>query len=465
MAREVWLWFSANVSAEQRQTILTDLARAGVTSSGDDDYETENSGIVFFTELTAELCVLLGETSRRGLARVLAVALTPAALAKGGTWALLKAGASDVFAWDHSTEPAREISARFERWQEVDRIVQSALVQENLVGQSHAWVRVLRQIVEVARFTDASVLITGESGTGKELIARLIHTLDTRKNKGELVVSDCTTIVPELSGSEFFGHERGAFTGAVAARDGAFALADKGTLFLDEVGELPATLQAELLRVVQERAFKRVGSNNWQKTDFRLVCATNRNLIAEQAAARFRRDLYYRIAACTCHLPPLSERREDILPLTRHFIESQRPDTPIKLDDAVRDYLLAREYPGNVRDLKQLVTRMLLRHVGPGPITVGDIPEDERPADDFEIADWRGNGFDHSIQLALQQGMGLKEIGRAAEDAAERIALEEAEGNLQRAAAKLGVTDRALQMRRVARKQNGHQTTVRYEER
>ncbi|MBP6821905.1 MAG: sigma-54-dependent Fis family transcriptional regulator [Acidobacteria bacterium] len=465
MAREVWLWFSANVSAEQRQTILTDLARAGVTSSGDDDYETENSGIVFFTELTAELCVLLGETSRRGLARVLAVALTPAALAKGGTWALLKAGASDVFAWDHSTEPAREISARFERWQEVDRIVQSALVQENLVGQSHAWVRVLRQIVEVARFTDASVLITGESGTGKELIARLIHTLDTRKNKGELVVSDCTTIVPELSGSEFFGHERGAFTGAVAARDGAFALADKGTLFLDEVGELPATLQAELLRVVQERAFKRVGSNNWQKTDFRLVCATNRNLIAEQAAARFRRDLYYRIAACTCHLPPLSERREDILPLTRHFIESQRPDTPIKLDDAVRDYLLAREYPGNVRDLKQLVTRMLLRHVGPGPITVGDIPEDERPADDFEIADWRGNGFDHSIQLALQQGMGLKEIGRAAEDAAERIALDEAEGNLQRAAAKLGVTDRALQMRRVARKQNGHQTTVRYEER
>lgn len=465
MAREVWLWFSANVSAEQRQTILTDLARAGVTSSGDDDYETENSGIVFFTELTAELCVLLGETSRRGLARVLAVALTPAALAKGGTWALLKAGASDVFAWDHSTEPAREISARFERWQEVDRIVQSALVQENLVGQSHAWVRVLRQIVEVARFTDASVLITGESGTGKELIARLIHTLDTRKNKGELVVSDCTTIVPELSGSEFFGHERGAFTGAVAARDGAFALADKGTLFLDEVGELPATLQAELLRVVQERAFKRVGSNNWQKTDFRLVCATNRNLIAEQAAARFRRDLYYRIAACTCHLPPLSERREDILPLTRHFIERQRPDTPIKLDDAVRDYLLAREYPGNVRDLKQLVTRMLLRHVGPGPITVGDIPEDERPADDFEIADWRGNGFDHSIQLALQQGMGLKEIGRAAEDAAERIALEEAEGNLQRAAAKLGVTDRALQMRRVARKQNGHQTTVRYEER
>ncbi|MFN0109461.1 MAG: sigma 54-interacting transcriptional regulator [Blastocatellia bacterium] len=456
MAREVWLWFSANVSAEQRQTILTDLDGAGVTPSGGDDYETENSGIVFFTELTAELCALLGETSRRGLARVLAVALAPAALAKGGTWALLKAGASDVFAWNHSTEPAREIAARVERWQEVDDVVQSALVQENLVGQSHAWVRVLRQIVEVSRFTDASVLVTGESGTGKELIARLIHTLDTRKNKGELVVSDCTTIVPELSGSEFFGHERGAFTGAVAARDGAFALANGGTLFLDEVGELPATLQAELLRAVQEKTFKRVGSNTWQKTDFRLVSATNRNLIEEQNAARFRRDLYYRIAACICHLPPLRERREDILPLVRHFIASQRPDNPPDLDEAVRDYLLARQYPGNVRDLKQLVTRLLLRHVGHGPITVGDIPDDERPAEDFEIPDWRGNGFDHAIQLALQQGMGLKEIGRAAEDAAERIALDEAEGNLQRAAAKLGVTDRALQMRRVARKQNGH---------
>lgn len=311
--------------------------------------------IVCFTEITAEVFSLLRDANRR-LARVLTVALTPSALNGNSSWSLLRAGASDVFTWNHSPEPAQEIAARFERWREVDDIVQSALVRENLVGQSQAWIRVLRQVVEVARFTDASVLITGESGTGKELVARLIHTLDTRKTKRELVVSDCTTIVPELSGSEFFGHERGAFTGAVATRDGAFALANDGTLFLDEVGELPPTLQAELLRVVQEKTFKRVGSNTWQKTEFRLVCATNRNLIEEQMAARFRRDLYYRIAACTCHLPPLRERREDILPLVRHFIESQRPDNPPDLDDAVRDYLLARDYPGNVRDLKQLVT-------------------------------------------------------------------------------------------------------------
>lgn len=457
MARQTWLWFPANVPAKQRQAVMADLKQFGLPTTDYDDQEASNSGIIFFTEISTDLPALIGEASRRELARVLAVSLTAAALDEGGAWSLLKAGASDVFAWDHSPEPAHEIAARFERWRQVDQIIQSPLVRENLIGQSQAWIRVLRQIVEVARFTDASVLITGESGTGKELIARLIHTLDVRKNKRDLVVSDCTTIVPELSGSEFFGHERGAFTGAVTARDGAFALADGGTLFLDEVGELPLTLQAELLRVIQEHSFKRVGSNTWQKTDFRLVCATNRNLIDEQARGRFRSDLYYRIAVCGCHLPPLRERREDILPLVRHFIGCQRPADPPELDDAVRDYLLAREYHGNVRELKQLVTRLLLRHVGSGPITVGDIPEDERPTEGFELADWRGNDFDSAIGLALQQGIGLKEIGRAAEDVAERIALEEAEGNLQRAAAKLGVTDRALQIRRAARKQNGHQ--------
>ena len=133
----------------------------------------------------------------------------------------------------------------------------------------------------------------------------MIHRLDSRLEKRELVIVDCTTIVPELSGSEFFGHERGAFTSAIAAREGAFALADRGTLFLDEVGELPIGLQAELLRVVQERTYKRVGSNAWKNTSFRLVCATNRDLLQEQAHGRFRRDFYYRIAAWTCRLPAL----------------------------------------------------------------------------------------------------------------------------------------------------------------
>src|SRR5262249_683962 len=149
----------------------------------------------------------------------------------------------------------------------------------------------------------------GESGTGKELIARLIHDLDSRPGKPPLVVVDCTTIVPGLSGSEFFGHERGAFTGAINTRDGAFALANGGTLFLDEIGELPQPMQAELLRVIQERKYKRVGSNAWQHTDFRLVSATNMDLESGVAKGAFRGDLYYRIAGWVCRTPPLRERK------------------------------------------------------------------------------------------------------------------------------------------------------------
>ncbi|MGH9841165.1 MAG: sigma 54-interacting transcriptional regulator [Blastocatellia bacterium] len=464
----VWHCFYGSIEDEVRREVLDALGVAGVASQPCDAASPEGpealeamdgAGVIFFREITPELCRMLCDASGRGLRRVLAVALSGGALTRGVSWSLLKSGASDVLLWDGSKNAAREIAARIERWRQIDAVLRSHLVKKNLAGESPAWIRVLRQVIEVARFTDASMLITGESGTGKELIARLIHTLDARPNKRELVVADCTTVVPELAGSEFFGHERGAFTGAVAARDGAFALANGGSLFLDEVGELPLSLQAELLRVVQERTYKRVGSNTWQQTDFRLICATNRDLVEEQRRGHFRSDFYYRIASWTCHLPPLRERREDILPLARHCIEQLRPDGPPALDDAVREYLLSREYRGNVRDLKQLVTRMVLHHVGPGAITAGDVPEDERPNGedgDFAIADWRNDGFDGAIHHALALGIGLKEIGRSAEDAAERIALEEEQGNLQRAAAKLGVTDRALQMRRAARRQNGH---------
>ena len=235
------------------------------------------------------------------------------------------------------------------------------------MGDSPAWQAVLRDAVEVARFTDAAVLITGESGTGKERVAQLIHELDPRPAKKRLVVLDCSTVVPSLSGSEFFGHEKGAFTGASAARQGAFELADGGTLFLDEVGELSVPLQAELLRVIQEGTFKRVGSNTWRKSAFRLVCATNRDLAAEQADGAFRNDFYYRIAGCTLHLPSLRERTEDILPLFRHFFRQAHPDgEPPELEGAVRDLLVSREYPGNVRDLRSLVLRIVHRYLGTG---------------------------------------------------------------------------------------------------
>jgi transcriptional regulator with GAF, ATPase, and Fis domain len=453
----VWYYFLEQGEASLKSSILDALSRAGVSLFAVDPPAPQGPGMVFFDEVTSQLCDLLREASRGGLERVLAIALSRANLKASGVWTVLEAGASDVFAWDHSNDPAGEVSARFERWEKVDEIVQSPLVRQNMAGQSPAWICALRQVVEVAHFTDASVLITGESGTGKELIARLIHTLDPRPGKRNLVVSDCTTIVPELSGSEFFGHERGAFTGAVSHRDGAFSLADGGTLFLDEIGELPINLQAELLRVVQERTYKRVGGNAWQNTDFRLVCATNRDLIEEQLRGRFRSDLYYRIASSICHLPPLHERREDILVLAKHFIAQLLPgnDTGLpEFDDTVRKYLLAREYPGNVRDLKRLVTRIVQHHVGPGPITAGDIPKNERPNGDDEMKDWRCEGLESAVRLAVVSGLNLKEIQRTTGEIAERIVLEEEHGNLQRAASRLGMTVRALHLRRAARRQN-----------
>ena len=311
--------------------------------------------------------------------------------------------------WSTSENAAQTAAARLTRWRQVDELVNSPLVRDNLVGRSPSWNRALRRVVEAARFSDASVLIMGESGTGKELIARLIHTLDPRPDKKDLVVLDCTTIVPELSGSEFFGHERGAFTGAVGPREGAFALAHRSTLFLDEIGELPLVLQAQLLRAVQERNYKRVGGNAWFNTEFRLICATNRDLEAEILCGRFRADLYYRIASWVCRLPPLRERPEDICLLVDHFLSGENLERELpQLSEPVRSYLLRRAYPGNVRELRQLVTRMLGRHVGEAPITVGDIPEDERPGGASTTADWRDAEFERIIRRAVCMGVGLQ---------------------------------------------------------
>ncbi|HEX6639469.1 MAG TPA: sigma 54-interacting transcriptional regulator, partial [Thermoanaerobaculia bacterium] len=298
---------------------------------------------------------------------------------------------------------------------------------------------------DVARFSNLPVLVRGESGTGKELVARLSHTLDAREEKKELVVVDCTTIVPELSGSELFGHERGSFTGAAGAREGAFALADGGTLFLDELGELPLRLQAEMLRAVQEGTYKRVGGNTWQKTRFRLVSATHRDLDEEMREGRFRRDLYYRVAAWSCTLPPLRERREDIPALAKHFFTQALKTTP-DLDPAVLELLISRDYPGNVRDLRHLVERIAYRHTGDGPITLGDVPEEERQQSD--AAPTTANVFDHAARVGMLCGMGLKEIANAATDASVRLALEMEQGNVGRAAERLGITDRGLQKRR-----------------
>jgi transcriptional regulator with GAF, ATPase, and Fis domain len=341
--------------------------------------------VLAFDTPTPAVADRLRAVARGQPGRVLAVATSGQALG-ADSWALLRAGASDACTWrDGDTTATRHVAERLRRWQTIDGLLACRHVRDFLVGDSPAWQATLRDTVEVARFTSASVLITGESGTEKERVAQLIHELDPRRGKKKLVVLDCSTVVPSLSGSEFFGHEKGAFTGAAAPRAGAFELADGGTLFLDEVGELPAPLQAELLRVIQEGTFKRVGSNLWRKSSFRLVCATNRDLTLARADGAFRDDFYYRIAECTLHLPSLRERTGDIIPLFRHFFRQARPDGDLpELEDAVRDLLVGRSYPGNVRDLRSLVLRIVHRHLGNGVVTVGDVPDHEWPAPDGE---------------------------------------------------------------------------------
>jgi transcriptional regulator with GAF, ATPase, and Fis domain len=444
--------YSALADAAATSAVVDALARTKIEVCAWEPGRVSGPGLLLVRDVTPEVLDLAQDLSAGGRERLLALSLARTALPNEDVWRLLRSGATDVLSWLRHPEPAAEVAARLERWALVDRCLVAPVVQENLVGRSAAWLAALRQVVEVACCTAAPVLILGETGTGKELVARLIHTLDPRPGKRDLVVLDCATVVAELSGSEFFGHERGAFTGAVAPRDGAFALADGGTLFLDEVGELPVPLQAELLRAVQEGSYKRIGGNAWRTAAFRLLCATNRDLQAEIERHAFRRDLYYRLASVTCRLPALRERVEDVVPLARHFIAQLRPGVPPpELDEPVREYLLARDYPGNVRDLRQLVTRIMARHVGPGPITAGDIPEGERPAVNGLGRDWRDPAFEGAIRRAVAQGAGLRDIGRAAAETAVSVAVGE-EGSLQRAARRLGVTDRALQMRRAARR-------------
>ena len=321
------------------------------------------------------------------------------------------------------------------------------MIRTGLIGRSTAWLSTLRQVVEIGRFTSDSVLITGESGTGKELVARLIHSLDPNARRAGWCSSTAPRLCPNCPAANS-SDTSGAFTSAMSTREGAFELADGGTLFLDEIGDLPLRLQAELLRVIQEGTYKRVGSNAWKRTDFRLVCATNRDLDHECLEGGFRTDLYYRLATWTIHLPTLQERgAEDILLLARHFVEEfwPGPDIP-ELHPVVKSYLLSRAYPGNVRDLRRLVQRIVHGHVGPGPVTVGSIPAEERKANQ----DTQERGFDASLAAAVRefvmQGKGLREICDLVRDAAYDMAIQQENGHTIRAAERLNVSPRAVQI-------------------
>jgi formate hydrogenlyase transcriptional activator len=230
-----------------------------------------------------------------------------------------------------------------------------------LVGESIALKRVLKQI-EIVAATDAAVLICGETGTGKDLIARMVHRLSFRRGQ-PLVVADCASIPAGLLESELFGHEKGAFTGAIARNIGRFELADKGTLFLDEVGNIPLELQSKLLRVLQEQELERLGSTRTVRLDFRLVAATNRNLKALVGQAMFRSDLYYRLKVFPIEVPALRDRVEDVPLLAWHFTRNYARHLNKKIDNIRAQDLEGMahySWPGNVRELQHLIERSVI---------------------------------------------------------------------------------------------------------
>jgi transcriptional regulator with PAS, ATPase and Fis domain len=248
-----------------------------------------------------------------------------------------------------------------------------------LVKGSHPVMEKILSISQRVAATDSTVLLMGESGTGKELIARFIHT-NSKRAGNPFIAVNCGAIPSELLESEMFGHERGAFTGAVGARMGLFQLANGGTIFLDEIGEMSTALQVKLLRVLQEREIRPVGADRTVKVDVRVIAASNRDLAVEVEKGRFREDLFYRLQVIPIIVPPLRERRSDIPLLVQHFLEKhnqQRAGQPCKISDEAMVHLWEYDWPGNVRELENLVERMVILSED-GAIRVESLPPNIR---------------------------------------------------------------------------------------
>jgi two-component system, NtrC family, response regulator len=257
-------------------------------------------------------------------------------------------------------------------------VVTSQYRFDNIIGKSKTMQKVFETIRKVAPAT-ANVLIEGESGTGKELVAKSIHFNSTRKDNAFVAVN-CSALSETLLESELFGHEKGAFTGAISMKKGRFELADGGTLFLDEIGELSQTLQVKLLRVIQEKVFERVGGEKSVNVNIRLIAATNKDLKKEMEAGRFREDLFYRLNVIRIHLPPLRKRREDIYLLTQHFIEKYAneriSDITVKgIDQEVKRLFYDYGWPGNVREFENVIERAMILCPS-DTIQVSDLPKD-----------------------------------------------------------------------------------------
>jgi len=270
-------------------------------------------------------------------------------------------------AYDYITKPFRieELKLLLQRMAEkISLVAENQFLRERvnaemelsgIVGSSHKIQEVLRMIARL-KDTRTPVLITGESGTGKELVARAIHYRGLLSKK-PFVAVDCGSLVPTLIESELFGYEKGAFTGAMRSKEGLFQSANGGTIFLDEIGELSPELQAKLLRVLQEKEVRPVGSNQKFKVDVRVIAATNRDLEAAQREGAFRKDLYFRLNVVTLNLPPLRERRSDVAPLVHYFLDRFAPGKSISISPAAMKTMFQYDWPGNVRELENCIER------------------------------------------------------------------------------------------------------------
>jgi len=283
------------------------------------------------------------------------------------------------------TGDARGRSRRLEEWTPARGIATG--VRYRLIGTSSAMRDVFERVERIAP-TDATVLITGESGTGKELVARAIHASSNRADR-PFVTVNCAAINETLFESELFGHVKGAFTGAVSTRRGLFEEASGGTFFFDEIAETPPTTQAKLLRALQEGEIRRIGDNRGVEVDVRLIAATNQDLPHAIAEKRFRKDLYYRLNVARFSLPPLRDRPEDIPELVRFFVDrySNKLGREVALEDGVMDFLVRYDYPGNVRELENMIEQAVALNVD-GLIQVDDV----RPVEALEVEQPRGAG-------------------------------------------------------------------------
>ena len=389
----------------------------------------------------------------------------------------VKLGAFDYVEKPFDQEQIRQIVAKAMRTHVLARRdarpeTPTARGRFRLVGESSA-IQQVYQVVEKVADTPSTVLITGESGTGKELVARALHDNSSRTT-GPFIKINCAAIPKTLMESELFGYEKGAFTGAVGSKPGRFELAHGGSLFLDEIGEIPVEMQVKLLRVLQESEFERVGGIKTIKVDVRLITATNRDLAAEIVSGGFRDDLYYRLNVVPIHLPPLRERREDIQLLVSHFItrfnERLKKQVAGIEPDAV-ERLVSHHWPGNIRELENVIERTILFcecdmiRIADLPAELGGTPPQglaapAAPATEERVATATSSGAlpvvqgpiaptPSSVPQVGEEVGSLKEAVRAETERVEREliqrALDETAGNVTQAARKLQISRKSLQ--------------------